>query len=136
VESVPTEFQNSLEAVLENISGNLGVPLAPINRFVVKVKDSLSSKSHVFLDELDNLANGFLKAKVELGALMDHLTSPDLIDAFWEFFAADMPESQLVRIDDYDYNCVFVQSPFWTSLLLTKLGVPPPPVLVRHPFEL
>lgn len=121
---------------MENISGNLGIPLAPVNQFVIKVKDSVLLKSHVLLDELDNLANGILKAKVELGALMDHLMSPDLIDAFWDFFAADMPESQLVRIDDYNYNCVFVHSPFWTSLLLTKIGVPPPPVLVSQLFEL
>ena len=121
---------------MENISGSLGIPLAPVKQFVIKVKDSVSLKPHVLLDELDNLANGILKAKVELGSLTDHLMSPDLIDSFWDFFAADMPESQLVRIDDYDYNCVFVHSPFWTSLLLTKIGVPPPPVLVIQLFEI
>ncbi|KAJ3090469.1 hypothetical protein HK102_003650 [Quaeritorhiza haematococci] len=66
----------------------------------------------------------------QLEALRDAMDakSPELVDVFWQFFLADVPDNHLVRPDEYNYSRNFIHAPFWVALLMTKLKVPPPVV--------
>ncbi|OAJ41162.1 hypothetical protein BDEG_24803 [Batrachochytrium dendrobatidis JEL423] len=46
--------------------------------------------------------------------------------ALGSYYLADVPENQLARPDDYNYSRNMIQSPFWVSLLFTKLSCAPP----------
>ena len=100
-------------------------------RSVNKVKESLKAPQSTLLAEWDNLANLIAKFKgSESRSLVEILTDPKLIDPVWDYFAADSAENQLIRPDDYNFNVTFVHSPLWIALLMTKLSVPPPPLVV------
>ncbi|KAI9350180.1 armadillo-type protein [Obelidium mucronatum] len=92
------------------------------------VKDSFGGPLVTTLKAFDDLANAILKDKPKLQELIDALTSESSADTFWYFFLDGVTDSQLVKPDDYDYTKNFIHSPFWISILLTKLSMTPPPL--------
>jgi hypothetical protein len=101
---------------------------------VAELKDSFSGSLSVRLRSMDNLANYMAKSKSELKELIAAIVDDKFVDEYWKFFLHDAPENQLVRPDEYNYVRNFIQGPFWIALLLTKLGVPPPPTSVRKDY--
>ncbi|KAJ1562765.1 hypothetical protein HK096_003735 [Nowakowskiella sp. JEL0078] len=97
--------------------------------YLETLKSSLNKPYFFTIKAYDDLA--FAIAKEKLGGLQDLVAAIALeenVDLFWEFFLSDVPENQLVRPDEYNYTRNFIHSPFWISLLLTKLNVHPPPL--------
>ncbi|KAI9207546.1 armadillo-type protein [Polychytrium aggregatum] len=76
---------------------------------------------------MDELANQIAKDRVELREIIDSIISDDNADMMWNFFLSEVLDNGLVKPDEYDYSRNFIQSPFWVALLMTKLGVSPPP---------
>jgi small nuclear ribonucleoprotein (snRNP)-like protein len=114
-----------LSAGLQNTSfKNLLIPLGAI-------RDSLGGPLLLTLKAYDELANSILKDRNEMKDLVDAMIHETAVDEYWNFFLEDAPENQLVKPDDYSYTRNFVHGPFWIALLLVKLGVPPPPLMVR-----
>ncbi|KND03924.1 uncharacterized protein SPPG_01373 [Spizellomyces punctatus DAOM BR117] len=92
------------------------------------VRDAQGGPFPLLLKAYDELANVIARDRTEITELVDAITLDANVDEFWNFYLEDAPDNQLVRPDDYNYARNFVHTPFWISLLLTKLGVPPPSV--------
>lgn len=122
--------KNSTEKVVDYLINTSGGSLGSAMMFLGKIRDAIKGPAHVLIREMDAFANGIYKVRNEIKAFLEVLTAPGFVDEYWTFFAADTPESQLIRPDDYNFNAVFVHAPFWIALLLTKLSVPPPPFSV------
>ncbi|KAI9005894.1 armadillo-type protein [Gaertneriomyces semiglobifer] len=99
------------------------------------VKDAQGGPFPLLLRAYDELAYSICMARerTEVGDLIKSITMEDKVDEFWNFFLQDAPDNQLVRPDDYNYARNFVHTPFWISLLLTKLEVLPPSVAEGTP---
>ncbi|KAJ3148056.1 hypothetical protein HDU89_004901 [Geranomyces variabilis] len=90
------------------------------------VKDALHEPLLTLLKTMDDLAQAMARERSNIKDLVDAITLDANVDEFWDFYLAEAPDNQLVNPDDYSYAKNFVHSPFWISLLLTKLGVTPP----------
>ncbi|KAI8848354.1 armadillo-type protein [Chytridium lagenaria] len=90
-------------------------------------RDTLTGPLPGVIKGYDDLANFIEKNRSDLEELVDAITHEANVDEFWSFFLEDAPDNQLVRPDDYSYVRNFIHMPFWISILLTKLSVPPPP---------
>ncbi|KAJ3213498.1 Jouberin [Dinochytrium kinnereticum] len=99
------------------------------------LKDTLTRSLPIIIKGYDDLANFIEKNKLDLQDLIDSITHDANIDEFWNFYLEDAPENQLVRPDDYGYVRNFIHMPFWISILLTKLNVPPPPAAQYSDFS-
>ncbi|TPX59062.1 hypothetical protein PhCBS80983_g02729 [Powellomyces hirtus] len=90
------------------------------------VKDALDEPLMTSLKAMDDLAQAMARDRGDIKELVEAITLDANVDEFWDFYLSDAPDNQLVNPDDYNYARNFVHSPFWVSLLLTKLGVAPP----------
>ncbi|KAI8809948.1 armadillo-type protein [Cladochytrium replicatum] len=76
------------------------------------------------------LASAIAKDRAgELRELVVAITLDENVDTFWQYFLGSVDENQLAKPDDYNYSKNFVHSPCWTAILLTKLGIHPPPLV-------
>ncbi|KAJ3101339.1 hypothetical protein HDU97_001433 [Phlyctochytrium planicorne] len=91
------------------------------------MRDCLEGTISSVIKGYDDLANFMEKNRNDLEDLIATVTHESNIDEFWFFFLEDAPENQLVRPDDYSYIRNFIHMPFWISILMVKLSVPPPP---------
>ncbi|TPX45274.1 hypothetical protein SeMB42_g04067 [Synchytrium endobioticum] len=82
---------------------------------------------HRVVTMYDQIASKLSVLRTDCAEFIAAITTDALVDTFWNFFLNDVPENQLVRPDDYSFTRNSVQTPFWISLLLTKLRASPPP---------
>ncbi|KAJ3014030.1 hypothetical protein HKX48_005388 [Thoreauomyces humboldtii] len=90
------------------------------------VKDAIGESLSTMIKAMDELAQAITRDQTAIKDLIEAITLDANVDEFWDFYLKDTPDNQLVSPDDYNYARNFVHSPFWISLLLTKLGISPP----------
>ncbi|KAJ3064614.1 hypothetical protein HDU98_011984, partial [Podochytrium sp. JEL0797] len=96
------------------------------------VKDSFGGPPAKTIKAFDDLANSILKDRPKLQELIDALMMESTVDTFWFFYLEGVTDSQLVKPDEYDYTKNFIHSPFWISILLSKLSMTPPPLTTNE----
>lgn len=98
---------------------------------LVALRNTLGGSSiFITIRAFDDLANFVQKDRTELRDLVNGISQDSTVDEFWEFFLGDAPDNQLVRPDDYNYGRNFIHNPYWIAIMLTKISVPPPPLLL------
>ncbi|KAL7747616.1 hypothetical protein RI367_007057 [Sorochytrium milnesiophthora] len=80
----------------------------------------------------DDLANMLVRDREDYDAILRFASQEAVADAFWHAHLASVPDSMQVKPDEYNYMCIFVQQPYWTALLFSKLALRPPPCPVTE----
>jgi hypothetical protein len=119
-------FTISLKTIVEQLILLGGVYLNPVLSQLGKVKDSATVSALSQMRYYDQLCTVLAVNKVDLRAMIDAMLLPARADAWWEFFLSGVPENQLARPEEYNFNRNLIHSPAWIALLLTKFNVPPP----------
>ncbi|EGF80415.1 hypothetical protein BATDEDRAFT_24972 [Batrachochytrium dendrobatidis JAM81] len=100
--------------------------LVQIQSQLNQMNESLQGTLQIKIRAYDQLATSLAIHKTDYRSLIDAMLLHERIDEFWQYYLADVPENQLARPDDYNYSRNMIQSPFWVSLLFTKLSCAPP----------
>ncbi|KAL7746952.1 hypothetical protein RI367_007664 [Sorochytrium milnesiophthora] len=80
----------------------------------------------------DDLANMLVRDREDHDTILHFASQEAVADAFWHAHLASVPDSMQVKPDEYNYMCIFVQQPYWTALLFSKLALRPPPCPVTE----
>lgn len=91
------------------------------------IRDAVSATKVELTRAYDQLCTAIANHESELRGAIDAAAQPTRIDVFWNFFLEKVPDNQLPRPEEYNFNKNFVHDPIWISLFCTKLSLPPPP---------
>ncbi|KAJ3309526.1 hypothetical protein HDV04_005966 [Boothiomyces sp. JEL0838] len=114
--------------IIEKMTELGGSYLSPILLPLGKLRDSAGVSQLAQLRLYDQLSTAMAVNKVDLRALIDAIAAPAKVDKFWAFYLASVPDNQLARPDEYNYDLNNIHNPLWISLLYTKFSIPPPPL--------
>jgi hypothetical protein len=117
----------NVKSLVELINLMGGTLFNSISVSLGNIRDTVTTTKVELIRAYDQLCTAIAINKSELRGAIDAATLPARIDAFWDFFSEHVPDNQLARPEEYNFNKNFVHDPIWISLLCTKLSVPPPP---------
>ena len=125
----------SVKKVIDNLLSTQNSSTKQLFGPLEKLREVISSRSLLRIVKCyDEVASTIIEHKEDFASLVGAIRQEEIVDQFWSFFLHDVPENQLARPDDYSYARLFVHSPFWVSLLLSKIGMPPPSIQVLFVF--
>ncbi|KAJ3269686.1 hypothetical protein HDV01_001114 [Terramyces sp. JEL0728] len=118
----------NVKCLIEKMTLLGGSYLSPILLPLGKLRDSVGVSPLQQMRLYDQLTTSMAVNKVDLRALIDAIASPARVDKFWGFYLASVPDNQLARPEEYNYDLNNIHNPLWVALLYTKFSIPPPPL--------
>jgi hypothetical protein len=119
---------NNVSIILDQLILIGSSALGSVTGYLGKLRSAPKNSSFDQLRIYDTLSAYLLTSKLELRNIIDIVFSHARVDEVWAFYLHRVPENQLVRPEEYNYNLNRIQNPMWPALLFSKFSVPPPPL--------
>ncbi|KAJ3318939.1 hypothetical protein HDV06_006928 [Boothiomyces sp. JEL0866] len=119
---------SNVKWIIEKMTELGGSYLSPILLPLGKIRDSVGVSPLAQMRLYDQLSTAMAVNKVDLRALIDAIAAPARVDKIWAFYLASVPDNQLARPEEYNFDLNNIHNPIWVALLYTKFSIPPPPL--------
>ena len=76
----------------------------------------------------ETISNAIVLSKSDLRPIVEFCLQTARADEIWGYFLGGVPENQLARPEEYNYNRNHAHNPMWMALMYCKFALPPPPL--------